>query len=785
MFNFLKMEEEKRYKSKFSSINLQPFMIRGKFIGCLLAIFFLSYNIILIQTGFAQNTQVTDTQPPSVEAPPFIIAKATSPSWTQVNFEVNATSPSSDSISVYCNPSSGSAFPMGSTIVLCAAKDPITSLVSYAMFNVTVKDTSPPTFNVPHSILRQADNLQGTKITYDANASDTVDGSAVTTCDPPSGTTFPLGLNQVKCTATDKSGNTAETSFSVIIGQTPSKESTGNAISILSENETNQLKSPEFQVSENITDDSTPEFQVSENITDDSTPEFQVSENITDDSTPEFQVSENITDDSTPPLEDLVENDTDDLPIQQLGDNVNQNNGLIKVTIDSLQTHRAEEGSLLQIKGVSVHDSGNEKLSFTWKQTGGQPIDPEDARIISQTAASEIAPQIGGNTTNLTFEVTVPDVNTEDDDKLTFEIIALDDNGNSASDSFDILVDDNPEFVGTGNFQRNPNVLQSVINEVNEEKNNSDLPLSIQRNFEKSIGVSTSLDKGFTFVSMWGSFGKGNGRFDGHNDVDPFNGRIYVADYANHRIQVFDTNGNYITKWGTYGEENGQIHKASALTVLPSGNIYLSDQFNYRIQEFTSNGTFVTAWGTQGEGDGQFLHPHVPGVDSEGNIYVSDRDLANVQKFTKDGKFIMKWAEEGSEDGQLSKPESVIIDSHDNIYVADLGNHRIQKFTKDGNFILKWGSKGVGDGEFNAPAGLSIDRNDNIYVTDRNNNRIQVFTTNGTFLTKFGIEGSGPGQFILPEGVGVDKDTGLVYVADTGNFRIQVFKPVAASVTVA
>ncbi|HEX6378553.1 MAG TPA: 6-bladed beta-propeller [Nitrososphaeraceae archaeon] len=751
------MEEEKRYKSKFSSMNLQPFMIRGKFVGCFVTVFFLTFYIILIQAGFGQNAQVTSSQPPSVEAPPFISARATSPSWTQVNFQVNATSPSSDNISVYCNPSSGSAFPMGSTIVLCAAKDPLTNLVGYAMFNVTVKDTTAPTFKVPNSILKQADNVQGTKITYDANASDTVDGNAVTSCDPPSGSLFPLGLNQVNCTATDKSGNTAETSFSVIIGQTPSEENTSPAISMLTDNGTNQLKSLESPVSKNITDDSTPEFPVSKNITDD----------------------------STSPLEDVVENDTDDVPIQQLEDNLNENNGLIKVTIDSLQTYRATEGSLLKIKGISVHDSGIEKLSFTWKQTGGQPINPEDARIISQTVASEIAPQIGGNTTNLTFEVTVPAVNSNDDDKLTFEIIAQDDNGNSGTDSFDIFVDNSPEFVGTGNFQNNPNVLQGAINEVNEEKNNSDFPLSIQQNIEKSIGVSTSLDKGFTFVNMWGSFGKGNGRFDGQNDVDPFNGRVYVADYANHRIQVFDTKGNYITKWGTYGEENGQIHKASALTVEPSGNIYLSDQFNYRIQEFSSNGTFVTAWGTKGEGNGQFLHPHVPGVDSKGNIYVSDRDLANVQKFTKDGKFIMKWAEGGSEDGQLSKPESVIIDSHDNIYVADFGNHRIQKFSNDGQFILKWGTKGVGDGEFNGPAGLSIDRHDNIYVTDRNNNRIQVFTANGTFLTKFGIEGSGQGQFILPEGVGVDKDTGLVYVADTGNFRIQVFKPVASSITVA
>ena len=728
-------------------------MIRGKFFGCFVTIFFLSYGIILFQSGFAQNTQLTTTQPPSVEAPPFIIARATSPSWTQVNFQVNATSTTSDKISVYCNPASGSAFPMGSTIVLCAAKDPATSLVGYAMFNVTVKDTSPPTFKVPHSILKQADDLQGANITYDANASDTVDGNTVTTCDPPSGSTFPLGLNQVKCTATDKSGNKAEASFSVIIGQTPSDESTEEAIPVLSQNETNQLKSPESTVSENITDDSIPET-----------------------------VSENITDDSSPPLENIIENDTEEAQIQQLENNLNENNSLIKVTIDSLQNQRATEGSLVKINGTSVHDSGNEKLSFTWKQTGGEPIDPEEARINSQTIGSEIAPQIGGNITNLIFEVTVPPVDTNNDDKLTFEIIAKDDNGNSASDSVDIFVDNNPEFVGTGNFQNNPNVLQSIRN---EEQNKSNLPLSAQGDIEKPIEVSTSLDKGFTFVNMWGSFGKGNGRFDGQNDVDPFNGRVYVADYANHRIQVFDTKGNYMTKWGTYGEENGQIHKASALSVVPSGNIYLSDQFNYRIQVFTSNGTFVTAWGTKGEGDGQFLHPHVPGVDSEGNVYVSDRDWANVQKFTGDGKFIMKWSEEGSNDGQLSKPESVIIDSKDNVYVADFGNHRIQKFTNDGKFILKWGSKGIGDGEFNGPAGLSIDRNDNIYVTDRNNNRIQVFTANGTFLTKFGTEGSGSSQFILPEGVGVDINTGLVYVADTGNYRIQVFRPVASSGNVA
>jgi len=76
------------------------------------------------------------------------------------------------------------------------------------------------------------------------------------------------------------------------------------------------------------------------------------------------------------------------------------------------------------------------------------------------------------------------------------------------------------------------------------------------------------------------------------------------------------------------------------------------------------------------------------------------------------------------------------------------------------------------------PAGLAIDSNDNIYVTDRDNNRVQVFTNNGTFVTSFGSEGEADGQFNRLEGIGVDpySDTGLVYVADTGNTRIQVFK---------
>ena len=59
---------------------------------------------------------------------------------------------------------------------------------------------------------------------------------------------------------------------------------------------------------------------------------------------------------------------------------------------------------------------------------------------------------------------------------------------------------------------------------------------------------------------------------------------------------------------------------------------------------------------------------------------------------------------------------------------------------------------------------------------ESNYGRIQMFTSDGQFITKFGETGSGDGQLSDPEGVGVDKESGAVYVADTGNNRIQLFE---------
>jgi sugar lactone lactonase YvrE len=79
------------------------------------------------------------------------------------------------------------------------------------------------------------------------------------------------------------------------------------------------------------------------------------------------------------------------------------------------------------------------------------------------------------------------------------------------------------------------------------------------------------------------------------------------------------------------------------------------------------------------------------------------------------------------------------------------------------------------DGQFNTPFGVATDSSSNVYVADSGNNRIQKFKNDGTFIRKWGTEGTADGQFKFPTNVAIGS-SGNVYVVDSGNNCIQKFK---------
>jgi sugar lactone lactonase YvrE len=87
-------------------------------------------------------------------------------------------------------------------------------------------------------------------------------------------------------------------------------------------------------------------------------------------------------------------------------------------------------------------------------------------------------------------------------------------------------------------------------------------------------------------------------------------------------------------------------------------------------------------------------------------------------------------------------------------------------------FIARFGEKGDGPGQFNSPQAVSVDPSGFLYVADTGNNRIQKFDFQGRFVAEIGGFGWGREQFNEP--VSVWAENGLdVFVADYDNQRIE------------
>jgi DNA-binding beta-propeller fold protein YncE/4-amino-4-deoxy-L-arabinose transferase-like glycosyltransferase len=87
------------------------------------------------------------------------------------------------------------------------------------------------------------------------------------------------------------------------------------------------------------------------------------------------------------------------------------------------------------------------------------------------------------------------------------------------------------------------------------------------------------------------------------------------------------------------------------------------------------------------------------------------------------------------------------------------------------------GGVGTGKGQFDTPRGIAIDSAGNIFVADTGNKRIEKFSPTGTFLSIIGAKGSGQGQLADPNGIAIDR-SGNIYVAEiSSKHRVQKLGP--------
>jgi autotransporter-associated beta strand protein len=122
---------------------------------------------------------------------------------------------------IICNPPSGSTFPVGTTTVTCTGSDGCGNTTNCS-FTVTVAPCAPIVLTCSSNIVVNSTNCgsAGTTVFFTSSATGGC-GPTIVNCNPPSGSTFPIGTTIVTCIATDSCGNKTNCSFNVTVNPCP------------------------------------------------------------------------------------------------------------------------------------------------------------------------------------------------------------------------------------------------------------------------------------------------------------------------------------------------------------------------------------------------------------------------------------------------------------------------------------------------------------------------------------------------------------------------------------
>jgi len=204
-----------------------------------------------------------------------------------------------------------------------------------------------------------------------------------------------------------------------------------------------------------------------------------------------------------------------------------------------------------------------------------------------------------------------------------------------------------------------------------------------------------------------------------------------------------------------------------------------------------------------------FDMPQGVAADSQGNIYVADTNADRVAVYSATGTFLNAFGRREGEDDRtrsgvrLSKPRGVAVDAAGFLYIADTNDNRVLKLSATGQVLLTVGRRekrdkddrrepaefapGKKPGEFDKPSGLALDAAGNIYVADTGNGRVQKLAPDGTPLQAFTLPPvpARPGEDKdgdrddrpaagRPFGIALD-GAGNIYVADPAGARALEF----------
>ena len=228
---------------------------------------------------------------------------------------------------------------------------------------------------------------------------------------------------------------------------------------------------------------------------------------------------------------------------------------------------------------------------------------------------------------------------------------------------------------------------------------------------------------------------------------------------------------------------DGQFYEPWGVAVGADGKIFVADTWNGRIQVFDSEGRFVTKWGAFSSTGGELTDafalfgPRGLAIANDGNLLVADTGNKRIIKFTTDGQLVQQIGGGGVIGGRFEEPVGLAVSPLDgSVFVADTWNHRIQKLTAALEFAAEWPVPGWESQDIAAKPYIAVAGNGDVYATDPALYRVLVYNQNGELKAAFGKFGTDPNKFDLPTGIALDPATNTIVVSDANNNRILTFQ---------